>query len=93
MALSSVALVALLGLTACNEKDEKDTGSSDTAVGSDTSVSALYGVPNTEFNDADGDGSSPEMGDCNEDDQTISPVASETKEDGVDSNCDGDDDT
>ncbi len=55
MALSSAALVALLGLTACNEKGEKDTGSTDTAVDSDTSVSALYGVPNTEFFDADGD--------------------------------------
>jgi hypothetical protein len=49
---------------------------------------ALYGVPIT---DEDGDGYDTAI-DCNDDDPSIHPDAAETAGDGVDSNCDGQDD-
>ncbi|MEZ4321275.1 MAG: MopE-related protein [Myxococcota bacterium] len=56
--------------------------------GEDTSV-ALYGAPAT---DDDGDGYY--LGDdCDDSDADIHPDATETPGDGVDSNCDGEDDT
>ena len=42
--------------------------------------------------DADNDGWDEES-DCDDDDASIHPEAEETPGDGVDSNCDGDDDT
>ncbi|MCB9674088.1 MAG: putative metal-binding motif-containing protein [Alphaproteobacteria bacterium] len=51
-----------------------------------------YGVPDTGFLDRDGDGYLENV-DCDETDITIHPDAEETPGDGVDSNCDGDDDT
>ena len=42
--------------------------------------------------DSDRDGYSKSDGDCNDEDDTTFPGAPETPEDGVDSNCDGDDD-
>ena len=57
--------------------------------GDDGSV-ALYGVPVT---DNDEDGWAAEDGDCDDNDASIHPDAEETPGDGVDSNCDGDDDT
>ena len=78
--------IALLGLAlvACGG----DTGTND-----DTAVQALYGVPDSGLHDdIDQDGFTPSDGDCNDDDDTVHPGATETAGDGVDSDCDGEDD-
>jgi len=53
-------------------------------------ATSLYGVA---FTDKDGDGYAAEAGDCDDDDREVHPDAEEIPEDGIDSNCDGDDDT
>jgi hypothetical protein len=80
--LTAAAALMGLALVACGDKD-----------GGDSSVVALYGVPDTGYVDTDGDGFSPTDGDCADDDAAINPGATETAGDGVDSNCDGFDDT
>ena len=52
-----------------------------------------YGVPETGWVDEDGDGVTIRDGDCDDGDATIFPGAAETVGDGIDSNCDGNDDT
>lgn len=54
-----------------------------------------YGVAETGYawTDDDGDGFSVDDGDCDDSDPLINPEAKETPGDGVDSNCDGEDDT
>jgi hypothetical protein len=53
-----------------------------------------YGVPDTGmYVDNDGDGYSEAEGDCDDTNADIYPGAPETPGDGVDSNCDGNDDT
>ncbi|MCB9674086.1 MAG: hypothetical protein H6737_03165 [Alphaproteobacteria bacterium] len=52
-----------------------------------------YGVGDTGIFDDDGDGYNERDGDCDDGDDTIHPDATETPGDGIDSNCDGDDDT
>ena len=78
------AAAALMGLAlvACGDKE-----------GGDSSVVALYGVPDTGYVDNDGDGVTVRDGDCADDDAAINPNATETAGDGIDSNCDGDDNT
>jgi hypothetical protein len=56
----------------------------------DEGTELMYGVPMT---DNDGDGWAMEDGDCDDSDESINPGAEETPGDGVDSNCDGFDDT
>ena len=58
----------------------------------DSSVVALYGVPDSGYVDADADGV-PARDDCDDENADIYPDAPETAGDGVDSNCDGEDDT
>jgi hypothetical protein len=80
--VGGLAIMTLLGLTACDAKP------------SDT-VRALYGadIVDTAYMDFDGDGYSPADGDCDDDNADVNPGADETPGDGVDSNCDGEDDT
>ncbi|MDP2309634.1 MAG: putative metal-binding motif-containing protein [Pseudomonadota bacterium] len=60
----------------------------------DTSAQAEYGVADTgRFVDDDEDGWTEVDGDCNDADATIHPEATEVAGDGVDSDCDGADDT
>ena len=83
--LPAAALV--LGLTACSLTP--GNGPTD-----DTwSGQADYGVAETGWVDEDGDGYSIRDGDCNDSDATIHPAAEETAGDGIDSNCNGEDDT
>jgi hypothetical protein len=55
----------------------------------------LYGVAisDSALTDADGDGYSRLEGDCDDEDATIHPEAEESPGDGIDSNCNGEDDT
>ena len=101
MSVSGIALATLLGLTACGDED-KDTSTTDTAVTDtaqdtdiedDTAIAVMYGVPDTASWDNDGDGYTPEDGDCDDNNADVNPGAEETPGDGVDSNCDGEDDT
>jgi hypothetical protein len=108
VSMSSIALATLLGLTACGDED-KDTSTTDTAVTDtdtsidtdtdtndtmdDTAVAVMYGVPDTGSWDNDGDGYTPEDGDCDDNNPDVNPGAREVAGDGVDSNCNGEDDT
>jgi hypothetical protein len=96
---------AMLGLTlgvGCDQPqpdygvpDTGDTGMNQPEYGvPDTGVSDLYGVPDTGiYTDNDGDGYSEADGDCDDSDASVHPGAEETAGDGIDSNCDGNDDT
>lgn len=77
------AAIALLGLSlaACDDKGD-DSGQ--------PLPQAEYGVA---FVDEDLDGWAADGGDCDDSDAAIHPKATETPGDGVDSNCDGSDDT
>lgn len=75
-----ILLTALLvGLAGC------DSGETFKAV-------PAYGIAETGFVDADGDGYAASE-DCDDDNDQVYPGAPETLQDGVDSNCDGFDDT
>jgi hypothetical protein len=54
----------------------------------------LYGAAmDTGEMDMDGDGFTPNNGDCDDMDESIHPEAEEILDDGVDQNCDGEDNT
>ena len=80
--LTAAAALMGLALVACGDKE-----------GGDSSVVALYGVPDTGYVDNDGDGVAVRDGDCDDNDAAINPGATETADDGIDSNCDGEDNT
>ena len=73
-------LMGLVAASGCIIKGEPEYG----VVINDTVDSAV---------DADGDGYSVADGDCDDADASVNPEATETAGDGVDSNCDGADDT
>lgn len=79
---TATAAVLALGLVAAGCTSGDDSGK-------ETAVQALYGVTVV---DADGDGSDV-YEDCDDNDATRFPGNTETPGDGVDSNCDGEDDS
>ena len=87
-----------LSMTACSggggdtgDGPQPDYGAPDTG---ETGGQADYGVPDTGiYVDDDGDGYSEADGDCDDSNAEIHPDATETPGDGIDSNCDGNDDT
>jgi hypothetical protein len=81
--LTAAAALMGLALVACGDKDGDDSGV----------ISDMYGVPDTGYVDDDGDGYAVRDGDCDDNSAAVNPGALETTGDGVDSNCDGDDNT
>ena len=76
-ARTATALLLGLALTGCFDKEAQ----------------ALYGMPvESSAEDLDGDGWAADE-DCDDANAEIHPEATETAGDGVDSNCDGEDDT
>ncbi len=94
---AAAAVLLGLALSGCPDKSKDSaTGTSPVALYGmpDTGAQAEYGVPDTSaYADADADGWTPAEGDCDDSDDRVHPEATETPADGLDSNCNGDDDT
>ena len=84
---SAMALLLGLTLSGCGDKD---TDTAEPEPSAEPEDMALYGVPAL---DEDGDGYIAEEEDCDDTNPDIHPGAEETPGDGVDSNCNGEDDT
>ena len=71
--------------------DSGPTGGDDTGEPSDTDppTGPDDTDPSTDPDDRDGDGYTPDEGDCDDDDSARYPTAADTYGDGVDQNCDG----
>ena len=89
--LPRTALLLGLSLTAagCNWKGQADYSASGTSDWHDDDDDD-DGI-NTRLIDYDGDGFNEAQGDCDDTDATIYPTAPEVPGDGIDSNCNGDD--
>ena len=71
------AVMAALALAACD---------------GDKNFTPPYGLPDSSTVDQDGDGYAA-RDDCDDNNKEIHPDATETPDDGIDSNCDGEDNT
>jgi hypothetical protein len=86
--ISMMGAAVLLGLTGCvGDAHPIDTGDGFHDTGG---IQPMYGVA---MLDADEDGYFAGADDCDDADASVHPGAAETVGDGVDSNCDGADDT
>ncbi len=87
---TAMALLLGLSLSACGDKSG-DTGTEPASEPTaEPGAEMAYGVPMV---DEDGDGYYADEDDCDDSNADIHPGAEETPGDGIDSNCDGEDDT
>ena len=91
----SITLIAL-GLAACGDDGSTSSGDAPSTTSATTSgaggnggAGGAAGTGGSSPTDADGDGYSPETGDCNDNDASVNPGAAEVCDDTRDNDCDG----